>query len=138
MTAATQSRETPERGGDYAALGVKAAATIHAGTLVCSDATGFAVPASKTAGLHVAGRAENSVANTATGASDGDVRIRVKRRGVFRFAAGTGPPTRANIGDDAYAEDDQTVTATSGGNAPKAGVIVDVDDAGVWVDVGRI
>ena len=134
--AATAAILTPERTGDYAALGVKAAMTIHAGTIVAIDGDGWAVPASKTAGLTVIGRAENSVANTSTGAADGDLIARVKRRGVFRWSkSATNAPTRAHVGDDAYAEDDQTVGTSAAGNAPKAGVFVAVDDGGAWVEV---
>jgi hypothetical protein len=55
-------------------------------------------------------------------------------RGVFRWANG-GSFTAANLGDLAFVSDDQTVTtAASATYDVIAGVIVDVDSDGVWVD----
>ena len=136
MTRATKALPTPERDGVFDSYPVKAAATIWAGTIVALDATGYAVPASKTAGLTVVGRAEETVANTATGASDGDEQVRVKR-GVFRWAkAAAETPDRASVGKDAFADDDNTVATTAANNRPKAGVFTAVDDNWAWVRTG--
>lgn len=136
MGALTKARSTPQRDGVEDVYGVKAGATVHAGSIVCLDGDGWAVPATVTAGLTVAGRAEQSVANTATGAADGDLTVRV-RRGTFRWAnSATSACARANIGDLASAEDDQTVRHGSGGNRPTVGRITQVDSSGVWVMTG--
>ena len=56
-------------------------------------------------------------------------------RGVFCFANSSGGTeiTRAQIGENAYAVDDQTV-ANAG--TCVAGEILDVDEGGVWVCIG--
>lgn len=136
MAALSAARQTLERDGKEQAYGVKAATRIHAGSIVCLDAAGYAVPAAAAAGNVVVGRAEESVANTAGGASDGDLSVRV-RRGVYRWENSSAAAIdRTHIGDLAYAEDDQTVRQGSGGNRPQVGTIVEVDDAGVWVATG--
>ena len=133
MTAATEARRTAEREGAFTAGKVAAGATIHSGTIVAYNATGYVVPASKTAGLTCAGLAAESAANTKAGNADGDLTIRVQREGTFLWAKAAGL-TIADAGKKAYAEDDQTVGVTAGGNAVRIGRVVEVTDAGVWVE----
>jgi hypothetical protein len=47
------------------------------------------------------------------------------------------PPTSANIGDAAYVEDDETVSAVAGANNIVAGTIRDVREGFVWVETGK-
>lgn len=132
MVALTQDRNTPARQGDTFVDPVKAATTIYAGALVCLTAAGFLVPGSADNTLVARGRADEQVANPG---ADGAQTCRV-RKGVFRFAnsAAADAITRAEIGDDCYVVDDQTVAKTNGAGArPVAGKIEDVDAAGVWV-----
>lgn len=138
MADATQAIATLERAGDLVEVGVKAATTLHAGTIAAVDANGHAVPASKTAGITVLGRVERSAANTAAGADDGDVKALIKRKGAFRWkkADGGTEPTIAHVGKAGYAEDNQTVGNSNAGNAPEVGTIIAVEDGGVWVDLG--
>jgi exosome complex RNA-binding protein Csl4 len=125
-------RDTPRRSGDARELGVASNATIFAGAMVAVNTSGYAVPASDTAGLRVVGRAEESVDNSGT-AGDGALSIAV-RRGVFRWENGD-TLTIADVGNLAYVEDDQTVqTAASATHDVVAGIIIDVDSDGAWVD----
>lgn len=124
-------RNTPQRTGDDLVFGVKAGVTIYAGSLVVLQA-GFARPGRVATGDVARGRAEERVVG---GASDGDVKVRV-RRGVFRWANSASGDliTAADIGSTCYVVDDQTVAKTNGTNTRSAaGTIEDVDGLGVWV-----
>lgn len=131
----TADRDTPARDGRDVGHPVKAATKIYAGGLTCLDANGWAVPGATATTLKAVGRAEAQVDNSAGG--NGDLIVAVKR-GVFRFKnSGTDPIARANIGNTAYIVDDETVSATNaGGNTQSpAGKIIDLDAAGVWVEI---
>ena len=55
----------------------------------------------------------------------------------FKNSTSTDEITRAEIGDNCYIIDDETVAKTDGSSARSiAGKIVDLDSAGVWVSVG--
>lgn len=133
MAALTTYRNTPEQRSDVLGLPVKAATTVHQGSLVVVDA-GYAAPGRTATGLVAAGRAEDS----ATAAAAGDALVRV-RRGIFRFgnsAAGEAI-AQAHVGTDCFIVDDQTVARTNGTNTrSRAGIVVAVDDEGVWVQIG--
>lgn len=135
MTALTADRNTPARAGDDFAPPVKGATLIHAGSLLCRDADGWAVPGSTALGLVPVGCARQRIDNRE--GLDGDLRVPT-RRGVFRWANSAGDAiTQAEIGDSAYIVDDQTVAKTDGGGTrSRAGIIIDVDDIGVWVLTG--
>lgn len=130
MTALAKDRTTPRRDGDYYSHLVAAATKIFAGSIVMLNAAGEAVPASAASGLTVAGVAEEQVDNS--GGAAGDLSVKV-RRGLFRFANGDAI-VDDNIGDLAYADDDQTVFKAAAGRSP-CGIIVAVDADGVWVEV---
>lgn len=133
MTALTADRDTVERGDREVSLAVAAATTIYAGSLVCIDAAGNAVPGSTATTLTAIGRAEEQVDNAAGAAGDAVIRV---RRGVFRFAnsAAADALTAAEVGDTCYVVDDQTVAKTDGtGTRSAAGTVRGVDALGVWV-----
>lgn len=127
-------RNTPLRNGDLFSVAVAAATTIFAGALVCRNASGWAVPGATALGLRVVGRAESRVANAG---ANGDVSVLV-RRGAFRWGNAEGDPlTAADIGNVCYLVDDETVARTSGSSTrSRAGLVLDVDDVGVWVLTG--
>jgi hypothetical protein len=126
MCALSANRDTREIVGALVSLTVKAAKTIYAGALVAVDATGYAVPASDTAGLKVLGRAEH-------GAAAGET-VLVKR-GTFLFGNKSGDLlTSARIGGYCYVTDDETVQHTANSNAVIAGVVRGVVTDGVYVD----
>jgi hypothetical protein len=128
MTALTGPRSTPRRSGLRLALPVASGVTVHQGGLTARDAAGAAVPAGHASAARVLGMA---TASAATG------QLAEIERGTFRFQAfATDAPTAADIGNPAYAVDDQTVAKSDGGTGRlPAGVIRDVDAAGVWIEL---
>lgn len=135
MTALAKDRNTVARDGKTFGFGVAAAAKIYAGALVALTATGYATPGAVSTTLTAVGRAEEQVDNT--GGADGAVTVKV-RKGVFRFAnsAAADEITIAEIGDDCFIVDDQTVAKTNGtATRSIAGKVVDVDAQGVWVEI---
>lgn len=135
MTALTKDRNTVRRDGVQYSDPVAGATRIFAGSLLCLNAAGNAVPGSTSTTLKARGVAQEHVDNR-DGAA-GDLRVE-SRRGVFPFANSTSTDeiTRADIGASAYIVDDQTVAKTSATNTRSvAGVIRDVDSAGVWIEI---
>lgn len=134
--ALTADRLIKTRAGTNYSDPVAATTKIYAGALVVLNAAGNAVPASTATGLITRGVAQEQVDNTAGAAGDLNVET---RPGVYPFknSASTDAITRAEIGDDCYIVDDQTVAKTNGSSTRSvAGKIVDLDGANVWVKVG--
>ncbi|HXZ87642.1 MAG TPA: hypothetical protein VEF07_03660 [Candidatus Binataceae bacterium] len=123
MAALTNSRNTPELadGGRMQVYPVEANTTIYLGSMVALNANGNATPASSTAGLKTVGRAEMTYGGIPgqdavnTGAA-GAVSI-VARRGVFMYAVNDGSIGAAQIGELAFAVDDNSVSASDGSGA---------------------
>ena len=120
----TTDRNTPRR--DNVLRADLAAATIFAGALYTLNAAGAASPAKAADTKPV-----RAVAHARAEAGD----LVEGRVGCFRFgnAAAAAAVTKAEIGANAFVVDDQTVGKTG---TSIAGVIVDVDADGVWVNVG--
>lgn len=138
MAPLTKDRNTPRRDGTVFSAILAAATRIYAGSLVCLDAAGNAVPGATTTTLTPVGIAQEQVDNSAGLAGALSIKIRA---GVFLLAnsADADAITRAEIGDVCYIVDDQTVAKTNGGaTRSRAGLIVDVDAQGVWVELGLI
>jgi hypothetical protein len=134
--ALSAERGTPSRDGKTYSRGVAAGVKIFQGGLTCLSATGYATPGAVATTLVADGMALATVDNS-DGAA-GAVTIEIEK-GVFRFknSAAADAITRAEIGDDCYIVDDETVAKTDGGTTrSKAGEIVDVDAQGVWVALG--
>lgn len=133
MTATTEGRNTPRRTGNKLSVVVEDTETLYAGTLVTLlAASGLAVPG----GTASAGPVVGVASETITG--DGVITTDLER-GIFRFAnsASADEIEKANIGADCYVVDNQTVALTDDtGARERAGKIIDVDAAGVWVEVG--
>lgn len=135
MAALTSERIAPRRENAIFARKVAATKKIYEGALVCLSATGFATPGAVATTLKADGIALATVDNSA--GADGDLTVEV-RKGTFRFAnsAAGDAIAQADIGNDCYVVDDQTVAKTSGTNTRSiAGKIVDVDAVGVWVRI---
>lgn len=134
MVALTSSRNTLERGRHLLVAPVAAATVIHSGGLVALNAAGYAVPGSVAATLKAAGRAQESVDNSAGTAGAKTVEI---KRGTFRFKNhGADPLTFADTLADCFIVDDQTVAKTHATNTrSKAGKVVEVEDDNVWVEI---
>ena len=134
MTALTSDRNTEYSLGDLLAIPVAAGERIFAGSLVCADADGYAVPAEDAAGLAFQGVATSQADNSS--GDDGDKSVVVRRRGRYRLAY-SGALTQAALGAKVYAVDDQTVDAANGiSHSVLAGVIDRVEGPGdCWVSI---
>ena len=133
MTALSENRYTKHRDGLFTAHPVKAGAHIYKGSLVCADATGFAVPGGDTAGLSFLGVAIEEADNT--GGLSGSITVRVQCSGVFSFAK-TGTITQTSIGATLYIADDQTLAlAATATNDIPAGKLEALDGSDVWCRV---
>lgn len=136
MSALAKDKHTLEKIGDLRVDPVAAATIIYAGSLVCLDAAGNAVPGSTAVNLKARGRAEEQVDNSAGIA--GALTVKTKR-GTFLLenSAGGDEITAADIEKVCYIVDDQTVAKTDGaGTRSVAGKVVSVEAAGVYVQVG--
>ncbi len=103
-------------------------------TLVCA-AAGYAVRGAAVAGLLALGRAEHTIDNTHGAAGYAVIEV-CPGHFAWENAAGADAVTRADIGRHAWIVDDQTVGRTPSSTRSPAGIITDVDDAGVWVTSG--
>ena len=102
-----------------------AGAAIQHGNLVALNAEGKAVPAADAAGLTVIGAAQEIVENEVEVVS-----------GIFGFAnSGTNPVVRSDRGKACYVAGAATVDSVGGTNKVPAGIVVDVCDGEVYVDV---
>lgn len=110
MTALTQDRNTNYSLGDLLAIPVAAGEEIFAGSLVCSNASGYGLPAADSAGLKFEGVATEHVDNS--GGADGELTVVVRRRGRYRFGSANAL-NQAALSATVYAVDDQTVAADS-------------------------
>lgn len=104
-------------------LPVKATAKVFLGSL-CTQltASGMVVPYSTASAGVVVGVAQHAADNTASGASDGDVRVRVESKRMFALDNGTSGDAFADtdlIGSVVYGTDDHTVAKTSNSAARK-------------------
>ncbi len=132
--ALTKERNTIARDGKSISAPVAAAKKILAGALVALDASGNVTPGAVSATLKKPGRAPLTVDNS-TGAA-GDQKSDIEF-GVFLWknSASADAITRADIGNNCYIVDDETVAKTSDTNARSvAGKVFDVETNGVWVD----
>ncbi|MFK5980870.1 MAG: hypothetical protein QM488_18500 [Rhizobiaceae bacterium] len=136
MTALTKDRATAAQLGDNQEHPVLAATIVYGGSIACLNAAGWLVPGATATTLTTAGRCESRADNSA--GANGDINVQVKK-GIFPFAnsAAADEITRAEIGDDCYIVDDQTVAKTDGTSTRSvAGKIVQLDSHGVWVALG--
>lgn len=133
--ALSAERDTPQRLNQYTSLTVASNAIIYAGSLVCVNSSGLAVPAADSSGFAVVGRAE------ATADNRGVLYVATKTikvaRGTFQWK-NADAIVAADIGKLVYVTDDQTVNKTGGGQNIIAGTVVDVDSSGVWVDTAKV
>jgi len=136
MTALTKDKDTKQQLGEVQEFPVLAATTIYAGALGCLNAAGWAVPGAAATTLVAAGRADAQADNSA--GANGDINVKL-RAGTFRFenSAAADEITQAEIGDNCYIVDDQTVAKTDGtASRSVAGKVIQVDSQGVWVRLG--
>lgn len=135
MAALTKDRNTLRKDNQVHSDPVAASTKIFAGSLVCLNASGYAVPGSVSTTQKARGVAQEQVDNS-TGTA-GAQRVET-RRGVFKFgnSAAADEITIADVGANCYIVDDQTVAKTNGTNTRSiAGKIDSVDSDGVWVEI---
>lgn len=108
-------------------LPVKAGEIINELQIVALGEDGYAIVATKEAGLRVAGICKRSVSNTG---ADGEEYVEVRRSAFVLKNAGDIKET--DILKDCYIDDSETVTAVSEGTS-KAGTILAVDPDGITV-----
>lgn len=132
MPALTSDRDTPARQGDRRSGPVVASARVFAGALLMRTSAGLLAPGATATGAVGVGRAD-APANNTSGAA-GAIRADW-RPGTFRFDnLASDAVTAADLGKLCFIVDDATVARTNGSGARSpAGVIEDVDAAGVWV-----
>jgi hypothetical protein len=133
MAALTKDRATPYRDGIEIDIPVAANIKIYAGSLVCGNAAGYAIPAADTAGLKFLGVALEQVDNA--GGANGAKKVRVRRQGTFEFDALS--ITQAMVGASMYVVDDHTFDDASGpANDVRLGILVKyVADTKGWIDI---
>ncbi len=136
MPALTQDRPTAERDARLVADPLAAGATLYAGGMYMLDAAGAAVPAAPQAAATAL--VVRAVSRKRTVQAAGDA-VSDGARGCFCFESATGADaiTRADVGSVCYALDDATVAKGHDSNKrPRAGLVIDVDAGGVWVQIG--
>jgi len=135
MTALTKDKAIQKKDGVEIPFDVAGSATIYGGSLVAIASDGYANPGADTSGYLFAGVADGRADNS--DGSDGDIEVNCQRRGVFLFNAGSSM-TPANIGDQVYISDDQTVDlAANVSNNVYCGNIAGIySSSKVWVDIG--
>jgi len=133
MTALNSDRRTPYREGTELEFKVAGGARIYAGSLVCVNAAGYAVPGADTAGFKFVGVARESVDNA--GGANGDKTVVVRRKGVFRFA-GAGLAI-TDIGASVNVSDDQTTAKSTSNNVAcgKIAEYISATEAGIDIDM---
>lgn len=125
---------------------VAAATMIYGGIMIAWNAAGYIVAAADTAGLRIAGVADQQIDNT--GGANGDLLVQTKRTGdlqrQFLFDnSTTAALDKDDIGKICYVEDDHTVAETST-NGVKAGRFMGFggdptgsDETVCWVEIAE-
>ncbi len=135
MSGLTRDRATAYREGVEVEFPVAASTKIYAGSMVCVNANGYAVPAADTTGYRFVGVALEQQDNSA--GADGAATVRLRREGAFEFDAAS--ITQAMVGQPMYAVDDHTFDDAAGTpNAIKVGQLVKyVSATQGWIDIAR-
>lgn len=128
-------RNTRQRDGGSIVLKAAASTKYWPGALIARDANGRAVNGAASTTILGVGRCARLVDNSA-GANDAlDVQI---DKGIFLFKNSSAGDliADADIGNNCFIVDDETVAKTNGTNTRSvAGKVFDVDADGVWVDL---
>ena len=134
-TALTKNTTIAQRTGDKVGMKVQSNEVLYVGALVAITSGGLAVNAADSVDSNqVVGINETWIDQT--GALYQTNLLATLRTGIYRLSNG-GSFTKAHIGQYCYVKDNATVTTSSDTTyAIPAGVIVDVDAAGVWVALG--
>ncbi|MFH1984128.1 MAG: hypothetical protein ABIL58_19995 [Pseudomonadota bacterium] len=134
MTALAADRNLQVMDGVELPFQMAASQKIFGGALACVNAAGYALEGSDTAGLIFQGIAKAQVDNSS--GSNGDKTVVLRRRGLVLVNMGTAI-TIANIGDNVFLVDDQTVDLTANvSNKIFCGIIAGfVTTLTAWIDI---
>lgn len=134
MTALAADRDPRRKEGLLGTGKAYQSVTIYGGALVMFNATGYVVPGADTASQIFAGVANKQVDNSS--GSSGDLDVEFYREGLFMVTLDTAI-TRANVGDQVYLVDDQTVDLVANvTNNIYCGVIAEyIDTTHAWIDI---
>jgi len=134
MTALAEDKRIEYREGVEISCPVDDGDKIYGGALVCVNADGYLVPGDDAAGLIFHGVSLEQKDNT--DGSDGDLECQIRRRGLFKCILDTAI-TQANVGDNVFLVDDQTVDLTA--NVTHnifCGIIAEfIDTTHAWIDI---
>ena len=134
MTALTEDKQLEYREGVELSCPVDDGDTIYGGAFVCVNADGYLVDGADESGLIFMGIALEQKDNSS--GSDGDLECQIRRRGLVK-ATFDNTISQANVGDNAYLVDDQTVDVV--GNVTYAifcGIIAEyIDTTHAWIDI---
>ncbi len=133
MAALSTDRKTTYRQGLEIEYKVASGAKIYAGSIVCLNTSGYATPGADTANFKFVGIAGEQADNSA--GANGDMTVRVRRKGVFRLASSALAIT--DIGAAVNVSDDQTVAKTTS-NSVACGTIaefISATEVGVDIDM---
>lgn len=134
MTALTEDKGLEYREGVELSCPVDDGDTIYGGAFVSVNADGYLVDGADEAGQIFMGIALEQKDNS--DGSDGDLTCQILRRGLVKALFDTAI-TQANVGDNAYLVDDQTVDVV--GNVTHAifcGIIAEyIDTTHAWIDI---
>ena len=134
MTVLAADKKTEYTQGQELGFPVINADIIYAGALVSVNAAGYALPGSDTAGQIFQGVAMDHQDNSSGAA--GEKTVTLLRRGLFKMTLGTAI-SQANVGDNVFLVDDQTVDVTAQvTNKIFVGIIASyIDSIHAWVDI---
>lgn len=134
MTATTKVRPGARKPVSTIDLPVKASTKILGGTIVCTDASGWAVPATAATGLRPWGKAQTTADNT--DGSNGAVKVNVVLPHEIWLDLWTNDTGTALVAGDrgkrCYLLDNQTLTGDPTGNSPGPYVYEVEAGVGVW------
>ncbi|MEM1284942.1 MAG: hypothetical protein AAGH43_06110 [Pseudomonadota bacterium] len=129
--ALTKSKKIVSAEGVSRALDMKGSTTAHRGGMAVLDANGFAAPATAATNLTAVGVFDESVVNDG---ADGAAKALIKRGTFLMKNDGASAVTRADVGQDCFIVDDETVSSDGTGTS-RAGTVFDVTDTGVFVTI---
>lgn len=137
MTALSANKLRDSRDVNSITMGAKTGVHVYGGAMVFNDA-GYARGGTPTATTPVLGVSQVEVDNS--GGGNGALSVTADRGRAYPFANGTSGDllAAADIGNQVYAIDDNTVGKTNGSSTrPVAGTLVAIDAQGqCWVKVG--
>jgi hypothetical protein len=133
MAALTADKKLEYKEGVEVPVPVKTLTEIFAGSFLCVDATGWGVPGADTAGLIFQGASRTYIPSTS---GNGAATAIARRRGLVKATFGTAI-SQANVGDNVFLVDDQTVDLIGNvTNGIFCGVIAEyIDATHAYIDI---